>query len=191
MSEIHLLCLCPYASRLTFPGTGHKFFERLTMSGSKIALEHWPFSHPHIKPCDVYQSKKYAWSVQAIPKNSTWAPRLSPAPRLTADKFKKGREFNVKHPNSRLGLVGRLHEWCSLYNDVPPEDSWVRAFYCGPAGFPEDPNCATADEYDGSDSSAYLVAPFDTRTPGTNPCQENLRAFLKMRSFYSNSNYSH
>lgn len=97
----------------------------------KFAHVHWVHSHPDVCPCDVYPSM-YTWD-QHLPRQD-WAPDLAKAPRYSSilDYEKKFEKFITSDDNDRrnwVSLAGRIHEWRSLYGQIPDIKSWVWTFY--------------------------------------------------------------
>ena len=102
-----------------------------------ITSEHWIHSHPDVCPCDVYPGP-FVWNYKNIPSNSNWKVELAQAPRFSSiqnylpndesGKYVRDNAMCIKE-GSWYHLSGRLHEWRSLYNAVPRNDSWVWSYY--------------------------------------------------------------
>jgi len=94
---------------------------------------HWVYSHPDICPCDVYPGP-FTWNHDAVPLHDEWEPQLVHAPRFLnlLDYEKYYEKFVTSEDKSRrelVSLAARIHEWKSLYGQVPNELSWVWKYY--------------------------------------------------------------
>lgn len=99
-------------------------FERDSWVGVKrYAMEHWVYSHPSVRPCDVYHFE-FKYSRFRPPANwDTLLPDRQLAP-LGDENLRMSKKF---HP--WFLLPGRLYEYRELYSQVPPNTSWVYSQY--------------------------------------------------------------
>jgi hypothetical protein len=98
----------------------YQFGRKSWVGLGRYAMEHWIYSHPSVRPCDVYRDG--AFSYERPPRSIDWVPSRRPAPAYTRSEV--AMEF---HP--WFLLPGRLYEWRKLYSVAPPDDSWVWKFY--------------------------------------------------------------
>lgn len=49
-------------------------------------FEHWVYSHPSVRPCDLYPGKEYTWAYENIP-NEYFEKDLKEAPRFDFSVF--------------------------------------------------------------------------------------------------------
>jgi hypothetical protein len=99
----------------------------------RYADEHWVGSHPAVVPCDVAGDVELPllWSSQQENRtfsNFSMAPReavdanwITSRPRNTRSILEKEK----KRIQEYYFLGGRLFLWLGLYDQVPPESSWV------------------------------------------------------------------
>jgi hypothetical protein len=90
----------------------------------RFAMERWAFNHPDVEPCDSL-TKKNMRSIKRR-KSSGITPKLIPAPQKGAKVSGIARIFT-----SWERLAGRLFEWNHLYQNMPPNSSWVWKYYKG------------------------------------------------------------
>jgi hypothetical protein len=93
----------------------------------RYAFERWPFSHPHVNPCDVLPMGE--GRVESDFPQTSWIPNLKRAPREKAAAVGiKGGPYKA----SFARLAGRLFEWHFLYDGKAPQNnSWVWKWYRG------------------------------------------------------------
>jgi hypothetical protein len=103
---------------------------------NRYSDEHWVGSHPAVVPCDVAGGIDLAllWKARLQQTRSNFAM----APREAVD----AKWFTVKPTNTQsilqnekmrireyFFLGGRIFLWLGLYNQVPPESSWVWTWF--------------------------------------------------------------
>lgn len=91
-------------------------FHRESWVGVKrFAMEHWMYSHPSVRPCDVFHVN---FSYQKPPENAdVLVPKRQRAPMANTSC---GGGF---HPWFKL--QGRLYEYHALYSELPCNTSWI------------------------------------------------------------------
>ena len=91
----------------------------------RYADEHWVGSHPAVVPCDLagevdFQEQKLS-NFSMAPQGAVDARWLDSRPENTrsilGEEKKRIQEYHF--------LGGRLFLWLGLYDQVPPESSWV------------------------------------------------------------------
>jgi hypothetical protein len=114
LSDTKYACLKPNRDSPNYLGLG------------RYALERWPFSHPHVNPCDVLPIGE--GQVEPEFPQTSWIPNLKRAPRDKAAAVGiKGGPYKA----SFARLAGRLFEWHFLYGKAPQNNSWVWKWYRG------------------------------------------------------------
>ena len=115
----------------------HLYSDRLDRYGlDRYHSEHWIASHPMVQPCDMSSTDKLKpWLTARSPSNDTrlsWsmAPRHrgGPADQLAPDTV----DLIWKRHDSRrevFYLTGLLIKHLTLYQQVPPPDSWVWTWF--------------------------------------------------------------
>jgi hypothetical protein len=96
----------------------------------RYAPEHWIGSHPQLSPCDLSVEENYWYWQDHAPPHSQDEFQFAMAPRR---KFNTSNDFKStetrENPDLRLReytlLPGLLHRFITLYNETPPEDSWI------------------------------------------------------------------
>ena len=98
----------------------------------RYAMEHWIASHPAVRPCEITNDSPSL--EQWYDKNTTQSTTLVLAPQHDWMDVRWFR-WNVSLVKSTLLLSnsrkeyfllpGYLHKWRSLYNQLPPGDSWA------------------------------------------------------------------
>jgi len=104
-----------------------QFKIRWFVGTGRFASEHWVTSHPSIRPCDVYAPVEYQRGYKVLPEPSDeWIPDLRPAPRFPPSVLFRA---TTQWENTWYCGKGHLLEYRYLYNELPPEDSFVWSFY--------------------------------------------------------------
>lgn len=93
-------------------------------------FEHWIYSHPSVKPCDLYPGREYTWAYENIPdegfkKNLRKAPRFDFAVYvgLLREKYWYCRED--RSSQTRQGFFfNRVFNYYHLYKIPFPDKSW-------------------------------------------------------------------
>lgn len=93
-------------------------------------FEHWVYSHPSVKPCDLYPGKEFTWAYENIPIVN-FTKDLQKAPRFEFDIFVALLLRNYwfcredKDAQTREGyLRSRLWSYKNLYNITVLDRSW-------------------------------------------------------------------
>ena len=101
------------------------------MGTDRYTWEHWIGTHPTVRPCDVSDvvDTSVWWQEEhrplgewgLIPKHS-WRHqhwKLKPPPNKTAlmDRATRLTDWNL--------LPGMIVRWTAMYQEIPPEDSWI------------------------------------------------------------------
>lgn len=86
------------------------------------SLSYWIYSHPSVRPCDLYNSSDFNWHydvlpVVGFPKKKEWAPRLQ------FERYSKKKKCRLQL------LEERLKEYDVLYKKAPPSSWWGWNFY--------------------------------------------------------------
>ena len=104
----------------------------------RFAAEHWINSHPDVCPCDVYPGT-FLWAYERLPSNDNWKPDLVYAPRFPMIEDYEEEEYLLSVRKTIQGawfsLVGRIHEWKTVYGKIPDENSWVWNYYKSSEGY--------------------------------------------------------
>ena len=82
----------------------------------RYAAEHWIYSHPSVKPCDLATDSNHLWSYNDIP-DVDFDMKLMPAPRFELEAYKESCVFGKY-------IDYRLLEYRGLYGehvDIPPD----------------------------------------------------------------------
>jgi hypothetical protein len=96
----------------------------------RYADEHWVGSHPAVVPCDVAGSVELTllWGSEHTSSNFAMAPQAAVDGKWINGPSKNTQAI-LKNERDRIKeyyfLGGRLFLWLGLYNQVPPESSWV------------------------------------------------------------------
>jgi len=129
------LARCSYISKLTDPKKFEKAMSSIygeepdaCIGTGRYAAEHWVYSHPEVKPCDLYTDPSFVWGYDNLPETGDFEKDLSVAPRFnnrsayvkTPDPHCPGRGFSLKM---------RIAEYQLLYNRTPGESWWGWNFY--------------------------------------------------------------
>jgi hypothetical protein len=106
------------------------------MSGDKMwvtgkgryAPEHWIGSHPQLSPCDLSVEEDYWYWEEHAHSQDEFQFAMVPRRELNTSKHFIRTEVR-ENPDLRLReyilLPGLLHRFITLYNETPPEDSWI------------------------------------------------------------------
>jgi hypothetical protein len=103
--------------------------------GDKFAADHWIGGHPSIRPCDVSKTKSIGYWMEAEQDVASefefaMAPRQKDAPwdmdRKVVKKLRSDLDLRMKE---YYLLAGKVFQWYTLYDKVPPGDSWVWSFF--------------------------------------------------------------
>ena len=97
----------------------------------RFFFEHWVYSHPSVKPCDLYPGKEYTWAYENIPEQH-FHKDLRKAPRFEFDVFASilHQKYwycrgDVSSQTPKLYLNNRIWYYKQLYVNVSsPEQSW-------------------------------------------------------------------
>lgn len=84
----------------------------------RYAAEHWVYSHPSVRPSDVYRFP-LSYDTSTTPKN--WE-EMKLVRQSAPDGFQKWPEHDV-HP--WFLLPGRLYQYRELYSEMPPYTNWI------------------------------------------------------------------
>ena len=107
-----------------YPNLGEKreqLYKKGWMGIERFALEQWAYSHPSVRPCDVFHER---YHYQRPPPH----PRKLIAERQMAPQGNSSlTDIEIFHPWFRL--PARLYEYRALYSQVPPNNSWVYRAY--------------------------------------------------------------
>lgn len=79
------------------PNGSHQLFQNMApmIGRGRYALEHWVYSHPNVKPCDLDSSPKFTWDYENIPEHlSAENMSLQQAPRFPLKTYEKN---NIQH----------------------------------------------------------------------------------------------
>lgn len=93
-------------------------------------FEHWIYSHPSAKPCDLYIGQEYTWAYENIP-NINFTKDLKKAPRFGFDVFvalllnsywycREDKSFNQRDSY----MENRKVNYKLLYNTTELDESW-------------------------------------------------------------------
>lgn len=104
--------------------TFQQYKDEYFVGRGRFAFEHWVGSHPSIRPCDVYPGEYLCGYIDVPTLNDEWVPDLQPAPRFPVSLFQK------RSPKDGTWFCGqgRLLEFQYLYQERPPEDSFLWSF---------------------------------------------------------------
>ena len=101
----------------------------------RYSIEHWVYSHPSAKPCDLFTEKTYAWGYDGIPfaHDLKTKSKLAMAPRLPMQEFLKPlKKLCIDRGISR---EDRVNEYQALYAKEPSKSWWGHTFYKETGGF--------------------------------------------------------
>ena len=96
----------------------------------RFFFEHWVYSHPSVRPCDLYPGKEYTWAYEHVP-DVNFTKDLQMAPRfdfgvfvaLLLKSYRYCRED--KSMNTKQGyLENRKWNYEQLYNISVLDESW-------------------------------------------------------------------
>lgn len=90
----------------------------------RFFFEHWIYSHPSVRPCDVYKGKEYTWGYDNIP-DVNFTKDLQKAPRRNAfvNSWYCG-VFKKSVNNTNGYLEDRKWNYKQLYNVSMLNESW-------------------------------------------------------------------
>jgi hypothetical protein len=114
-----------------------EFFKKRDLDGTnrdlyglkRFSAEHWVGSHPAIVPCDLSPRVDLAFmwdqkpdlEFSMAPRNDVDANWFGTLPKIT-DRVLDNDMLRIKE---YFFLAGRIFLWHGLYNEVPPDSSWV------------------------------------------------------------------
>ncbi|KAL7537875.1 hypothetical protein ACHAXR_008136 [Thalassiosira sp. AJA248-18] len=121
------LARCKYVKHLInplhFEGKMHSIYDNVhvnlwpCLGLGRYAAEHWIYSHPNAKPCDL-SSSDFVWNYDDIPA-AGFEMKLESAPRFELKKFTTKPEVCPSY------LINtRLAEYKALYNVTKPAAWW-------------------------------------------------------------------
>lgn len=118
---------CDYVANLIDPSTFQRAMkEKLDCPGGpcrgcgRFAAEHWIYSHPLVKPCDLFDKPSYTWGYDGVPKEA-FVPNKSQAPRFPIATYVKSGSACSGYGLSKRQ---RIDEYWRLYRSMPGADWW-------------------------------------------------------------------
>jgi hypothetical protein len=129
----------------------------------RFASEHWIASHPSVRACDMSKRPDlFYWRRAHPPKNVREELEWSAFPRhaITAPWTYIPKDFQVmlNQRSNRMRewflLSGFLYKWYELYDEAPPNDSWVWTW------FPDGPEWKLAVSKYGRNVTDIMAAEF-------------------------------
>ena len=135
------LARCSYVSRLMAPDPFRIAMTRIARSQGvregelpcrgmgRFAAEHWVYSHPDVRPCDLYPDPAYVWRYFPVPSGD-FERALSAAPRFNLTTYIiRGAYCSRGHWGQRI--EHRLDEYLAVYNMTPTPSWWGWKLYAG------------------------------------------------------------
>jgi hypothetical protein len=119
------LARCNYVSKLLAPRALQVAMNNVTETQSscrgtgRYAAEHWVYSHPAARPCDLYTDPAYTWAYKPVPEGD-FRKELKPAPRFSLETYDKKGECK----KDGLLMQQRLEEYQMLYQTAPTDAWW-------------------------------------------------------------------
>ena len=98
-----------------------QLYRKGSMGIGRFAMEHWAYSHPSVRPCDVFHEKYDYRTPPAHPRKLVAERQIAPQGNASFS------DIESYHPWFRL--PARLYEYRELYSQVPPNNSWVYRAY--------------------------------------------------------------
>ena len=94
----------------------------------RFFAEHWPYSHPTVKPCDLYKYEDFIWGHKYVPDPYTFELDLQIAPKRFPGGLQRGVYTRIGHcPIANIG--DRIWNYEALYRERPDESWWGWEFY--------------------------------------------------------------
>lgn len=144
------LARCSYVSRLVDPYAKREgklpatFGEDNGCLGrGRYFFEHWAYSHPSVRPCDLYPGEEYTWAYENIPdvgfeKELKMAPRFDFGVfvKLILEKYWYCREDTRSVSEPKRYYENRMENYRALYNDDFDKvaDSWYLRKFLNDSG---------------------------------------------------------
>ena len=102
-----------------------------------MITDHWVGSHPSLIPCDLSPTNEIKLWFHDFINSSSFKFSLAPRAPIDADWFKRRNGYLRRHVlpfervrlRERFLLSGLLTSWYFLYNETPPDSSWVWTWY--------------------------------------------------------------
>lgn len=131
------LAKCNYIAKLLDPFVlreGHLPSDFNNDNGCKgfgrYFFEHWVYSHPSVRPCDLYPGDEYTWAYENIP-DVNFTKDMQKAPRFGFDKFvsllRRSYWYCREDKSSQTildYLENRKWSYNQLYNTTALDKSW-------------------------------------------------------------------
>jgi hypothetical protein len=163
----------------------HTFRNQDTYMGlDRYASEAWPGSHPSIVACDVSVERQVDfWKRPQEEAFDYWNFSLAPRPTDISGKFLHIRRTLRNKDTYRMReywlLAGNVFKWTRLYNQVPPESSWVWGFY------PDGGEWLNGYKMFGNDVVEVLLDPFAMEDGNLSmPIYENVKKYHRAKQRY-------
>jgi hypothetical protein len=156
----------------TYQRSGHlhpSFFPKYStnLGRGRYASEHWLASHPSVLPCDASANPNISYWMTGDRSPDEFV--FDMAPRFTIEKDWYFYQYGPNGPATlndtalRMRdyalLPGQIMKWYVLYNEVPPDDSWIWRW------FPDGPTWRLATNEHKRNAVKMMTRPY-RRIPG-------------------------
>lgn len=99
-----------------------------TLGVGGYALEHWIGSHPGIVPCNLSPSYNLKTWMRGLTRKPDYELTIGPRP-IAGGRVAYVQGKPEKRLREFLFLPGQILKWTMLYDQLPPQDSWVWEWY--------------------------------------------------------------